>query len=83
MLVDFSEAPDDPIQRIVWLSGVREQVDKELDAQYGQAYYDARLTGRIQAALGLRVHSTKRVLAFTRRENERRGRQIKWGDGLV
>ena len=82
-IVDFSEAPESPIERLVWLSGVREAVDKELDSAYGKAYYDARLTGRMHEALNLHIHSYKRAIAYTRRENERRGRQIKWGDGLV
>lgn len=81
MLVDFTEAPDDALERLLWLSGVKEQVDKELEAMYAKAYYEARLTGRFATALALGIHSHKRVLAFTRHENERRGRGLKWGDG--
>lgn len=80
MIVDFSEAPSDPIERIVWLSGVQEIVDRELHAAYQKSYFEARQTGRLDSALGLRIHSHKRIMAFTRAENERTGRQWRWGD---
>ena len=66
---------------IMWLSGVKEQVDKELSAMYQRAYFEARRTGRLDAALSLGIHSHKRVMAYTRAENERTGRQWRWGDG--
>ena len=47
------------------------------------AYFESRMTGRIDQALALKLHARKRVLAFTRAENERRGRVIRsWGDGF-
>jgi len=81
MLVDFSDAPDDPIERLMWLSGVREQTQRELDHEYQKAYFESRLQQRFKFALDLHLHSKKRALAFTRAENEARGRPLKWGDG--
>jgi len=84
MLVDFSAAPDEPLPRLMWLSGVREQVQEELDAEYRRAYFTARTQGpeMFEAALALNLHSRKRAIAFTRQENDRRGRPLKWGDHL-
>ena len=81
-LVDFSGAPDDPLPRLLWLSGVREAVANELDAEYRRTYFTARQQGVLDQALNLGLHSRKRVMAYTRAENERRGRVIaRWGDG--
>jgi len=80
MTIDFSAAPSDAIERLVWLSGCKERFDKEVEAMWRQAYYEARLTGRFDSALALGYHSNKRALAFTRSENERRGRLTHWGD---
>jgi hypothetical protein len=83
LTVDFSEAPEEPIKRLLWLSGVKEAVADQLEAEYRRAYFNARLTGQLPAALDLRLHARKRVLAYTRAENERRGRTVaRWGDGL-
>lgn len=81
MLCDFTDAPDEPIARLMWLSGVREQVQRELDHEYQVAYFNARLQQRFIPALDLHLHSRKKALAFTRAENEARGRPLKWGDG--
>lgn len=80
MLIDFSAAPTDPIERLVWLSGVKQEVQKELDQEYRLAYFWCRFTGRFEEALRLRLHGRKRALAFTRAENENRGRMIRWAD---
>lgn len=79
-ILNFDDCPDDPIEALLWLSGVREQVDKELNARFQQAYFWSRFTGRLVEAEALGLHSHKRVLAFTRAENEARGRMIRWGD---
>jgi len=79
--IDFSEMPHDPIKKLVWLSGAKEAFDTQVNAQWQTAYYEARLTGRFQRALNLKLHSKKKALAFTRAENERRGRATHWGDG--
>lgn len=80
-ILDLSGAPDDPIERLIWLGGVLEQVQAELDPEWREAYFWARFTGRLDDALRLSLHSRKRVMAYTRAENEHRGRMIRWGDG--
>lgn len=82
LVIDFSEAPHDPIERLVWLGGAKEAFDTQITAMWQATYYEARLTGRFASALDLKLHSRKRALAFTRAENERRGRALHWGDGL-
>ena len=79
--IDFSQAPHDPIKRLVWLSGAKEAFDAQVNAMWQSAYFEARLTGRFQAALDLNLHSKKKALAFTRAANEGRGRAMRWGDG--
>jgi hypothetical protein len=80
-ILDVTGAPDDPIERLIWLGGVMEQVKSELDDQFQEAYFWARFSGRLDAALDLNLHSRKRVMAYTRAENESRARMIRWGDG--
>lgn len=81
LVIDFSNAPHDAIERLIWLSGAKAAFDAKVEAEWKAAYFDARLSGRFKSALDLGLHSRKRVLAFTRAENERRGRPLKWGDG--
>ncbi|HEY5420231.1 MAG TPA: hypothetical protein VIL10_05810 [Marmoricola sp.] len=80
-ILNLDEAPDDPIARLLWLSGVAEQAKKELDAEFQRVYFEARLEQLLPTALSLGLHPTKRVLAWTRAENEARGRAVRWGDG--
>lgn len=80
MILNLSEAPNDPIERLLWLSGVREAVTDELEAEFARTYYTARLQGRLQAAILAGPYAKKRVLAFTRHENQKRGRTVRWGD---
>ena len=80
-ILNLGEAPHDPIERLLWLSGVREAAERELDAAYQRAYYEARLSGRFDAALSLGLHSKKRALRWTRRENNASKRLVRWGDG--
>ena len=79
--IDFSNAPDDPIERLIWLSGAKAAFDTQVNALWQQAYFEVRLEGRLPTALALGLHSRKRVLEWTRAENERRGRAMHWGDG--
>lgn len=81
-ILDLTEMPHDPIERVLWLSGVKEQVNRELDAAFGEAYYTARLQRRLISAMTAGPHAMKRVLAYTRHENDRRGRSVRWNDGL-
>lgn len=80
--VDFTEAPTDPVERLLWLSGAREAFEGQLEAEFRKAYFDCRRTGRFDIALGLQLHSRKRILAYTRHENESRGRMLRWRDGF-
>jgi hypothetical protein len=82
MILNLDDAPESPIERLLWLSGVMEEVKRELDADFARTYYEARVSGAFDTALGLGLHSKKRALAFTRRENERRGRTVRWNDGI-
>lgn len=82
MNINTDEAPTDPLERLIWLSGVQAVVDRELRAEYEAAYFTLRLERRLEAAMALRLHSKKRILAMTRAENQRRGRQVRWGDGV-
>lgn len=81
MLLNLDGAPEHPIERLAWLSGVMEEVRSELDSEYAAAYYEARLQRCLDQAVGLGLHSRKRALAYTRQENEKRGRTVRWGDG--
>lgn len=81
MILNLADAPRDPLERVMWLSGVNEAVRHELVEAFGGAYFEARLHGQLEAAITAGPHGRKRVLAFTRAENERRGRTVRWGDG--
>jgi hypothetical protein len=75
------DLPGDPIRQLMYLSGVREAVEKDLNAAFQSAYFEARMMNLMPQALALHQHARKRALAFTRAENERRGRVVKkWGD---
>jgi hypothetical protein len=80
MILNLDDAPSDPIERIMWLSGVQEQATKELDRAFASAYFEARIQHRLEAAVSAGPFARKRVLAYTRAENERRGRTVRWGD---
>lgn len=81
MQINLTDPPTDPIERLVWLSGAKEAFDNQITPMWQTAYFEARQTGRLDAALNLRLHSRKRVMSWTRAENERLGRQWRWGDG--
>lgn len=81
-LPSLTAAPRDPIARIHWLTAWKEEMETQLLDAYANAYFEARKQGRIEEALAKGPHSRKQTLALTRRENERRGRQIRWGDGI-
>jgi hypothetical protein len=81
-LLNLDQAPKDPIERVMWLSGVMAQAQTELDEAFSEAYFEARLQRRLDAAITAGPHARKSVLAFTRKANERRGRAVRWGDGL-
>lgn len=80
-ILNLDSAPNDPIERVMWLSGVKEQVQTELDAAFAEAYFDSRLQGRFDVAVTAGPYAKKRALAYTRKENQKRGRAVRWGDG--
>lgn len=80
-MLNLDDMPTTPIERLLWLSGVAEQVKKELDAAWQSAYFEARFQGALDTAESLALHSHKRIMAWTRAENEARGRMIRWNDG--
>jgi hypothetical protein len=79
-ILDLTGLPHDALERLLWLSGVMEQVQDEMKVEWQRAYYDARLQQRLDAAEALGLHSHKKVMAFTRAENNARGRGVRWGD---
>lgn len=80
-ILNLAAAPDDNIERLLWLSGVARRVRTELDAEFQRVYFETRVEQRIDAAIELHLHSEKKIIAWTRHENEARGRIVKWGDG--
>lgn len=82
VLLDFTDAPEDALRRIFWLGELAKLVDAEIDEQLQQAYFQARIEGRALAAIELAPHNKRDFIAMTRRENERRGRLVRWGDKL-
>lgn len=80
-LLDLSGAPAEPIERLMWLSGVMDKAKAELDREFASTYFQARFQGQLDAALSLGLHSRKKVLAYTRKANEAAGRMVRWGDG--
>lgn len=81
-ILNLDAAPTEPLERLLWLSGVRSQVEAEMTAEWQRVYFQLRLEGRLTEAEALHLHSHKRIMAFTRAENESRGRMIRWGDRL-
>lgn len=79
---DLGAAPDDPLERLLHLLDVEAELERQLEREFATTYFEARLTGQIDAAIALRRHSRKRILAMTRAENHARGSSIRWGDGL-
>lgn len=79
-LLDLSDKPDRPLESIIWLSGVMDQVKKELDEAYAEEYAQARLQGLFETALDVGPFSRRKALALTRRWNNDRGRMIHWND---
>lgn len=79
-ILNLDDAPKDPVARVMWLSGVKAQAYMELDAAFAEAYFEARLQQQLDAAIAAGPYARKRALAFTRNENERRGRVVRWND---
>lgn len=78
MFVSLGDLPKDPIARIEALADVERALLDAVEQEYQRAYFDARLAGRMDEAFALKVHPKKMALAFTRAENEARGRSVRW-----
>jgi len=80
-MMDFSQAPEPPIARLLWLSGVMEEAKAELNSEYQRTYFQARSQGMLADAVGLGLHSRKTILAMTRHENQALGVPVRrWED---
>jgi hypothetical protein len=80
--LNLEGAPDSPIERLNWLFEREVEFLRDLHVAYSRAYFDARLGGQLDDALGLHLHGKKKVLAMTRRENYRRGSSVRWQDNI-
>lgn len=80
MKFNMNSAPRDPIRRLAFLADKQREFAALLDREYQLAYFEARQTGRLEFAERLGLHSKKRILKWTRVENEARGRMMRWGD---
>lgn len=80
-ILELHGVPEDPVERIFWLDGVEAKVRSELEAAYTDAYAEARLEGRFDAAVRVGRMGRTRALRLTRRWNEARGRSVRWADG--
>lgn len=81
-ILNLEDLPTDPLERLIWLGGVKDAVARELDDAYADAYAEARLTGLFEAALTFGPYGKKRALALTRRWNNNQARMIRWGDHI-
>lgn len=82
MLLILSDAPDDPIERILWLSGAAEAAKREIEVAFAEAYFTARLEGRFDAAVEIGPFARSAALRLTRQQNDRTGRMVRWNDSL-
>lgn len=80
MILNLSEAPKDPVERLVWMTGVKQQVQDEIDTECEALYSRLRMEHRFDVVVAVGLHSKGRALALTRKAN--RARQIRWDDGL-
>lgn len=81
-ILDLQAAPTDPIERLVWLTGVEAKVATELEAERMRLAYEVRLERGFGALLDLGLYSKTRLLRWCRAENRRRGTSMRWGDGV-
>lgn len=81
-ILDLSRVPSDPVERIFYLDTVLAKAREEVDDALAHAYFEARLEGRMHAAVRVGRASMKRALMLTRRINSAQGRAVRWNDGL-
>jgi hypothetical protein len=51
MLLILTDAPEDSIERIMWLSGALDAAKREIETAFAEAYFTARLEGRFDSAV--------------------------------
>ena len=78
MILDLSDAPGEPVKRILWLSELDQLVRDELDSAYRKAYFKARQQDSFEAAVEVGPFPRTKALRLTRQENEAQGRQVRW-----
>jgi len=81
-ILNLNEAPRDAAERLLYLSGVKQAVQTELDEAFSETYATLRRERRLDWAIAQGLHGKKRILAYTRLWNRRNGRMIHWGDSL-
>lgn len=74
--------PTDSLERLIWLQQTMARLEREAEAEYQRLYFTLRLEQRLDVAQSLGLHSHKKIMAYTRAENESRGRMVRWGDHL-
>lgn len=82
MLLILSDAPEDSIERIMWLSGALDAAKREIESAFAEAYFTARLEQRFDAAVEAGPYARSSALRLTRQWNDRTGRMVRWGDGI-
>lgn len=81
-ILNLGDMPDDPAQKLLWLSGVKQAVQTELDEEFASVYAQLRREGRLAWAIGVGLHGKKRILALTRQWNRSQASMYRWNDGL-
>lgn len=81
-ILNLTAMPDDAAERLLYLSGVKQAAQTELDAAFAETYAALRHQGRLAWAVSVGLHGKKRILAFTRQWNRSQARMIRWNDGL-
>lgn len=79
-ILDLHDAPEDPLERLVWLTGVEKRVAAELEAERQRVTFEIRLAGGLENLIGLGLYSRTRILKWARAENRRRGMSVRWND---
>jgi hypothetical protein len=77
-LLDLTEAPREPVHRVLWLSELSNLLAEELHLAYRKAYFEARQQGTFEVAVEVGPFSRTVALAMTREHNEATGRQLRW-----
>lgn len=81
-ILNLDAMPSDPAEALLWLTGVKQAVEQELDEAYAGTYARLRREGRMDWAISVGVHGKSRILALTRKWNREQGRMVRWGDGI-